>query len=935
MAFTDYFNQVQELYIAYYQRPADPAGLIYWSQMAAAQGGLTPQIINAFANSPEAQANYGTITSANIAQVITSIYEALFNRAPDPQGLAFYEKGFKNGTFTPGTIALNILNGAQGSDAVTLQNKLTAAMQFTQAIDPALYTGSASQLTATYDAADIAAAKAYLSSVTADPSTLPTQNQTSDYIASHIAQPGDTIIQTSTNYYEFTTGIDHLQGSGAVNIFEGTLNWYYYPNFIQAGDTASGPATSTNTLQIYGNDYDVFQLNQLGLTNIQNVVIYNDEYGLDFSGTSGISNLTSNNPYNPDDDWVEYTLNGQNATINGASGEIDFYGKIGNVVLANDSGDVYYYLENDLNTAPSTQYLTINTIGKPGEGDDLETSNIATLNLNVSGKNYVNNLDLDSDGKLLNISGAANASLNSDGTAYNNSGTYIYGASALTTLNISGAAEVYLDLTSRSLTNLATVNAANDTANLHLNFASDYSAGATLASGFTFTGGTSPTTELTFSSSQLSTTQFGTIKPGSGNNILGINDSAATGSATNISSTGALTNAINTKFSGFHTLDILTNATGASPNYISANLLTSITTYNIDNAGSNIITGLTSSKTVNILDGISSSTDTLSASGANQTLHLNIGDSSTQGLTIGALNTNTNAGANPPTTGFDNVLLNSYGSGTGVNTIKTWNYAGTYDTATNTITGSTTNHTITIGGNYDLSIGTVNSSGTVNNSGLVGYFGSTGQASALNITNVFDASQFSGASQTRAGAYHLNIVDSTQAIGSSEQGGPATTVNNLFIAPTNTTMSLIDNTSVSNATVNVYFDVHNAQYGNLSGGLVDKFVPIAGGYDYLLFDANASGSDNGMYYGTIKTVTVTGNTLAADLQYIDTNGKANTLYQFTYGGNNYIVDTGASTSTINDDIVVLIGNANAAGSVTDLVLNSTHYHAVQIAAVLS
>ncbi|MGC9258406.1 DUF4214 domain-containing protein, partial [Desulfurella sp.] len=144
MAFTDYFNQVQDLYIAYYQRPADPAGLIYWSQMAAAQGGLTPQIINAFANSPEAQANYGTITSANIATVITDIYQALFNRAPNPQGqgLAFYENGFNNGTFTPGTIALNILNGAQGNDAVTLENKLTAAMQFTQAIDPALNTGS-------------------------------------------------------------------------------------------------------------------------------------------------------------------------------------------------------------------------------------------------------------------------------------------------------------------------------------------------------------------------------------------------------------------------------------------------------------------------------------------------------------------------------------------------------------------------------------------------------------------------------------------------------------------------------------------------------------------------------------------------------------------------------------------------------------------------
>ncbi len=31
MAYTDYFDEVQSIYIAYYQRPADPAGLRYWA----------------------------------------------------------------------------------------------------------------------------------------------------------------------------------------------------------------------------------------------------------------------------------------------------------------------------------------------------------------------------------------------------------------------------------------------------------------------------------------------------------------------------------------------------------------------------------------------------------------------------------------------------------------------------------------------------------------------------------------------------------------------------------------------------------------------------------------------------------------------------------------------------------------------------------------
>ncbi|AHF97648.1 hypothetical protein DESACE_00255 [Desulfurella acetivorans A63] len=907
MAFTDYFNQVQDLYIAYYQRPADPAGLIYWSQMAAAQGGLTPQIINAFANSPEAQANYG---SAKIEEVITKIYQALFNRAPDPQGLAFYENGFNNGTFTPGTIALNILNGAQGNDAIMLQNKLKAAMQFTQAIDPLLDTGSASQLTATYNDADIAAAKSYLSSVTADPSTLYTQNQTTYYIAKNIAQPTDPIVQTSlTNYYEFTTGIDHLQGSGAENMFEGTLN-NNIPNVatIQPGDTASAPATSKNTLQIYGNDQNSafsFSLNHVSLTNIQYVDIYNDKKGLDFSNTSGILNLTSNYPNSAV--GVTYTLNGQNATINNAvaNSAINLSGTIGNVVLANDSGSVIYTLANDPNAAPSTQNLTINTIGKSASGDTLNTTNIATLNLNVSGKNYVNNLISDDKLTTLNISGAANASLNND--IISQFGTRIYGASALTTLNISGAAEVHLDLSNTSLTNLATVNAASDTANLYLNFA-----GPTLASGFTFTGGTSPTTELAFSSSQLSGTQFGTITPGSGNNILGINDGNA--GTTIDSNASSLTKAINNTFSGFHTLDILS----AGGSNISGNLLTSIKTYNIDNTASNTISGLTSSNTVNILNGAAGATDTLSASGANQILHLNIGDSSNPGLTINTLNTNTTSS----TTGFDNVVLNSYGSGTSGNVITTWNYAGTSSSD-----GSTTAHTVKIGGNYDLNI-----------SSLSGFFYLL--TTKTNITNVFDASQFSGASQTlndyQTG--HLNIVDKT-ATATSGGNNSLGTLNNLFIAPTNTTMSLKDSTSTNGGTVNIYFDVHNAQYGNLSGGLVDYFTAGANhGNDYLLFDTNAVGFGAGSPYSTISTVTVpvTSSTSpllpAADLQYVNGLGHANTLYQFTYNGNHYIVDTGASINTINDDIVVLIGTASADGkSVTTASVNGTQYHAVQIA----
>jgi len=46
MAYTDYFSTVQEFYIGFYQRPADPSGLIYWasylSAMDKTQDGVGP-----------------------------------------------------------------------------------------------------------------------------------------------------------------------------------------------------------------------------------------------------------------------------------------------------------------------------------------------------------------------------------------------------------------------------------------------------------------------------------------------------------------------------------------------------------------------------------------------------------------------------------------------------------------------------------------------------------------------------------------------------------------------------------------------------------------------------------------------------------------------------------------------------------------------------
>jgi hypothetical protein len=48
-----YLDQVQRMYVAYYGRPADPAGLNYWAARLDQSNGHLEEIIDEFGNSGE------------------------------------------------------------------------------------------------------------------------------------------------------------------------------------------------------------------------------------------------------------------------------------------------------------------------------------------------------------------------------------------------------------------------------------------------------------------------------------------------------------------------------------------------------------------------------------------------------------------------------------------------------------------------------------------------------------------------------------------------------------------------------------------------------------------------------------------------------------------------------------------------------------------
>lgn len=128
---TQYDNAIQQLYVAYFNRPADAGGIAHWANFMT-NGGTAAQISAAFADTMEYQTAYNQLTSAG---VVTQVYQNLFGRTPDSSGLAFWVKALNDGNMTVDNMVTTIAAGAQGSDKVAFDSKVKVATAFTNALD--------------------------------------------------------------------------------------------------------------------------------------------------------------------------------------------------------------------------------------------------------------------------------------------------------------------------------------------------------------------------------------------------------------------------------------------------------------------------------------------------------------------------------------------------------------------------------------------------------------------------------------------------------------------------------------------------------------------------------------------------------------------------------------------------------------------------------
>lgn len=291
MAYTEYLESVQQLYVAYYGRPGEAAGLEQWAKAADAAGSVE-SIVDAFGNSPEAAVLYEGMSTE---QVVNSIYVRLFGRDAEPLALTEWSGQIRSGALSAADAAWTIMKGALGTDATAVDNKLTAASEFTRAIDTTpeilAYSG--------YDAVDIASA------------WLATVDSTAASLTAALASLGttiDSIVTESQNEnvqtFTLTTGADALTGGGGSDMFvatEDTLSSADILNGGQGTDTlryassgaffvneAGFEASSIETIQVTSDATGGTTFDVTGVTDLVTLRNYNSSEGLTLSGMDGL-----------------------------------------------------------------------------------------------------------------------------------------------------------------------------------------------------------------------------------------------------------------------------------------------------------------------------------------------------------------------------------------------------------------------------------------------------------------------------------------------------------------------------------------------------------------------------------------------------------------------------------------------------------------------
>ncbi|OUS01197.1 hypothetical protein A9Q90_10065 [Gammaproteobacteria bacterium 54_18_T64] len=349
---------IEEIYIGLLGRAADAGGLAYWT--AEIDGGtltleqLRSNIVN---EQPEYAADLGSKTRT---QVVSELYNRLFERAAEAEGLEYWVNG-DGSTVNVDQLVLALSAGAAAADRLVLDNKVEAASYY-----------SANTLDADYTADG---AKASVDSVDAT---------TASIDASKAATDSGT--QTAGSTFTLTSSVDTFTGTSGDDTFvaddTGT-------DTASAADTLDGGA-GTDTLKIFS-DGGAFSLP--ALTSIETVELFDHNQAADFSAQASLTTVNVNRGEGD----ATITV-GAGVTVGLKSVVIDAAnGGAGKQTIAYKATDTSATLNltavtdgaNDANedvaiTGAALTAVTVNATGTKSEFDALDLAAAKTITINAA-----------------------------------------------------------------------------------------------------------------------------------------------------------------------------------------------------------------------------------------------------------------------------------------------------------------------------------------------------------------------------------------------------------------------------------------------------------------------------------------------------------------------------------------------------------------------
>ena len=275
MATTESMNLAQQLYVGYYGRPADPDGQEFWADYFDGTDDLT-EALNAFGTSEEYTENFGSMTNE---ELVNNLYQQMFGRDAGTEGLEFYTGRLESGEATLASIAKQIADGATGDDLTVLNNRITVANTYTEAV---------TSMGATYESDDIADAQAILAAVDETDASVDTGNDVAE-------------AEVGSNVEGGTVSLTVDPDTETANIFNAGRDWNPdgsdFMNTLNDDDTLTGVGDDPTLNMTFVNDTESGDLNIMpSMANIQTINVgftADANQTLDLQDTTGVLNVNA------------------------------------------------------------------------------------------------------------------------------------------------------------------------------------------------------------------------------------------------------------------------------------------------------------------------------------------------------------------------------------------------------------------------------------------------------------------------------------------------------------------------------------------------------------------------------------------------------------------------------------------------------------------